>query len=112
VVLTHRITGPTIITHTKNDKAVGVAYAIASRVAGQVASAVGDKDDKYGGLGRNGAQKTPEAVDATLLEVGDDGYELLPGRLHNLHADVFISGDSDVAGREVAYAVVTAIAAT
>ena len=110
VLLTHRISGPMIITYTKNDKAVGVAYAIASRVAGQVASAVGDKDDKYGGLGRNGAQKTPEAVSATLLAVGADGYELQPGKLHNLHADDFISGHGDVEGREVAYAVLSAIA--
>lgn len=112
VVLTHRISGPTIITYTKNDKAVGVAYAIASRVAGQVAAAVGDKDDKYGGLGRNGAQKTPEAVDGSLLAVGADGYTMQAGKLHNLQADGFISGHGDVAGKEVAYAVLTAIAAT
>jgi pimeloyl-ACP methyl ester carboxylesterase len=112
VVLTHRITGPMIITHTKNDKAVGVAYAIASRVGGQVAAAVGDKDDKYGGLGRNGAQKTPESVAATLLAVGDAGYELQAGKLHNLLADAFIDSHGDVEGREVAYAVLSAVAST
>jgi hypothetical protein len=111
VVLTHRISGPMIITYTKNDKAVGVAYAIASRVAGQVAQAVGDKDDKYGGLGRNGAQKTPEALQLTLLSVGPDGYELQTGRLHNLLSDEFVSSHGDVTGREVAYAVLSAIAA-
>jgi pimeloyl-ACP methyl ester carboxylesterase len=112
VVLTHRITGPTIITYTKNDKAVGVAYAIASRVAGQVAAAVGDKDDKFGGLGRNGAQKTPESVAGTLLAVGGSGYAMEPGRLHNLLSDEFISGHGDIEGREVAYAVLTAVAST
>jgi pimeloyl-ACP methyl ester carboxylesterase len=112
VVLTHRISGPMVITHTKNDKAVGIAYAIASRIAGQVAQAVGDKDDKYGGLGRNGAQKTPEAVDQTLLAVGDTGYDIQAGRLHNLLADAFISSHGDVAGPEVAYAVLSVVATT
>jgi hypothetical protein len=112
VVLTHRISGPMVITHTKNDKAVGIAYAIASRIAGQVAQAVGDKDDKYGGLGRNGAQKTPEAVEQTLLAVGDTGYDIRAGRLHNLLADAFISSHGDVAGPEVAYAVLSAVATT
>jgi len=112
VVLTHRISGPMIITHTKNDKAVGIAYAIVSRIAGQVAQAVGDKDDKYGGLGRNGAQKTPEAVEQTLLAVGDAGYDIQAGRLHNLLADAYISSHGDVAGPEVAYAVLSAVATT
>ncbi|HSS67880.1 MAG TPA: hypothetical protein VLK34_04970 [Nocardioidaceae bacterium] len=112
VVLTHRITGPVLITHTKNDKAVGIAYAIVSRIAGQVAQSVGDKDDKYGGLGRNGAQKTPEAVEQALLAVADAGYDLEGGRLHNLLADAYISSHGDVAGPEVAYGVLSAIATT
>jgi hypothetical protein len=112
VVLTHRISGPTIITHTQNDKAVGIAYAIASRIAGQVAAAIGDKTDKYGGLGRNGAQKTPEAVDQELLAAGASGYDLRAGRLHNLLADAFVDSHSDIDGREVAYGVLSAVAAT
>jgi pimeloyl-ACP methyl ester carboxylesterase len=112
VLTGHRVSGPIVITHTKNDRAVGVAYAIASRVAGQVAQGVGDAGDKYGGLGRNGAQKTPEALTGTLLALGDVGYELEPGRVHNLLADDFISNHGDVAGTEVAYAVLSAVAAT
>src|SRR4029450_4507756 len=38
-------------------RAVGIAYPVASRLAGTVASAFGDANDKFGGLGRNGAQK-------------------------------------------------------
>jgi hypothetical protein len=52
-----------IITHTRRDTAVGMAYAIASSVAGQASSAIGDADSPYGGLGSNGAQHTPEAED-------------------------------------------------
>src|SRR5262249_39740482 len=49
-----RVNGPIIATHTLNDQAVGVAYPIASRLAGQNANALGDANDPYGGVGRNG----------------------------------------------------------
>jgi len=35
------VAGPIVITHTANDTSVGIAFAIASRIAGQNASAVG-----------------------------------------------------------------------
>lgn len=57
VVDRKRVHGPILVTYTPNDKAVGIAYPTASRLSGTVASAFGDKNDKYGGLGRNGAQK-------------------------------------------------------
>ena len=59
----NRINGPVVITHPKIDKAVGLAYAIASRLAEQVAIDTGGPNDRYGGLGRNGALETPEALD-------------------------------------------------
>ena len=79
VLATQRVSGPIVVTHTRNDRAVGVAYAIASRVAGQVAQGVGDAGDKYGGLGRNGALKTPEATSGRLLPAGAAAYDLQPG---------------------------------
>jgi hypothetical protein len=108
VVSRQLVHGPTLITHTGNDKAVGIAYAIASRIAGQVAAAVGDAADRYGGIGRNGAQRTPEAVAATLLPVGGS-YRWQPGRLHNLRADQFIASHLDVTGQQVGYAILSAI---
>jgi len=57
VVENHRIKGPIVVTYTSNDRAVGIAYPVASRLAGTVASALGDANDKFGGLGRNGSQK-------------------------------------------------------
>jgi pimeloyl-ACP methyl ester carboxylesterase len=104
-----RVSGPTIITHTRNDKAVGLAYAIASRLARQTAAALGDKDDPYGGMGSNGAQKTPEAgQDGTLLDVGGQ-YHLAAQRVANMRADAFISSHSDVSNQQVAYAILTAM---
>jgi hypothetical protein len=105
-----RIAGPMIVTHTRNDKAVGVAYAAASRIARQRASGFGGPDDVYGGIGSNGALRTPEAEGPplTLGAVGAD-YRLTPGRVHNLRADRYVTGHSAVTGREVAYALLTAM---
>lgn len=111
VVTGKAVAGPAIITCTANDKAVGLAYPIASLLAGQVAAALGDKDDKYGGIGRNGAQKTPESTDLSLLDVGGS-YQLTNGRLHNLSTDRFIKDHSDVDNKQVVYAVASAIATT
>jgi pimeloyl-ACP methyl ester carboxylesterase len=105
----HRASGPIIITHTKNDKAVGIAYPLASRIARQEAAALGDENDPYGGMGRNGAQATPEAKAkaGNLLHAGG-AYNFAPGGVFNLKADDFISDHSDVGGQQVAYAILCA----
>ena len=107
-----RVIGPTMITYTKHDRAVGIAYPLASRLAGQVASAIGDADDKYGALGRNGAIKTPEAFTRPMLEAGKDYDGLADHQVHNLNSEAFISGHSDVRGEEIGEVIVQAIGAT
>lgn len=102
------IQGPAVITHSKNDTAVGYAYAVASRISGQNAAALGDADDQYGGIGRNGAQLTPEAVLLTLQQPGG-AYALTPGKLHNLNGDAIIQNHGDVTNPPVAYACLTAM---
>jgi hypothetical protein len=105
-----QLRGPVIVTHTHNDKAVGLAYALASRLANQVASGLGDPGDPYGGLGANGAVGTAEAVAGDL---GDEHttYAFQPGRVHNLHADKFVANHSDVTNLAVANAVLGALTA-
>ena len=111
VVSENRVSGPIVITCTENDKAVGIAYPLASLISGQNASAIGDKNDPFGGIGRNGAQKTPEASDGKLLNIGGS-YQFQSGKLHNLNADQIIKGHSDICHNEVAYAILNAIAKT
>ena len=105
-----RISGPIIITHTKNDRAVGIAYPLASRIAGQNAAALGDQNDPYGGMGRNGAQNTAEADNVATMGLPGTQYPFKPGQVHNILADV-ITGHSDITRIEVAYAVLSAAAA-
>jgi len=105
-----RVRGPIVITFTAKDKAVGLAYPIASRIARQIAAALGDANDPYGGLGRNGAQKTPGAQTVTLGKVGSV-YTFAARGIYNLDANAVIAGHSDLAHAEVAYAIVSAAAA-
>ncbi|PNY80949.1 alpha/beta fold hydrolase [Deinococcus koreensis] len=85
VVTQARISGPLLVTHTKNDLAVGLAYAVASALAGQNASAIGDRSDLYGAIGSNGALNAG-AVEMTLGN--DTPLDFRPGRIYNLHADM------------------------
>jgi hypothetical protein len=109
VVSAHKVRGPIIITHSKNDKAVGVAYPLASRIAGQDASALGDAEDRFGGMGTNGAQHTPESVDGMLKAVGG-AYSFEDGKVYNLDADAIIEDHSDICHDEVAFALLKAVA--
>jgi hypothetical protein len=87
---------------------VTLAYALASRVARQAFGALGDADDPYGGIGANGAVRTPEAVPGALGPVAET-YAFAPGRVHNLRADRFVAGHADIRGPEVANALVQAV---
>lgn len=111
VVSDKKISGPIYITYTAKDKAVGLAYPLASRLGGQVASGLGDENDTYGGMGRNGAQKTPEVTPHQLLAANQQ-YAFAPGGVYNLDANGLITSHSDICRIEVAHALASAIAST
>jgi hypothetical protein len=104
VVANQMSEGPILVTHSKKDLAVGYAYPLASRLAGQDAAFLGDANDRFGGIGRNGAQFTPEAEPETLQNVGGP-YSFQSGKLYNLNADETIGDHSDIRRAEVAYAI-------
>jgi hypothetical protein len=97
-----RIHGPVVITHTHNGQAVRLAYATASRLAGQADASFGDRNDLYGGIGANGSQGT-NAAELGLGDTASD-YQFQPGAVHNLNADHTISGHGDVTKPAVANA--------
>lgn len=102
VVTQRKVAGSIVTTHTRNDKAVGLAYALAARVAGQEAAFLGDANDRFGGIGSNGAQKTPESVQQSLLP-SRRAYAFEAGRIHNLRSDSYIHGHSDITRPEVGW---------
>jgi len=105
-----RVKGPILITYTKNDKAVGLAYPLASRINGDTAAAFGDENDQFGGIGRNGAQQMPaNDVIKTELRAVNSSYTFQPGKFYNLEASAFIPDHGTVSGPEVAWALSRAI---
>ncbi|MBD2767269.1 hypothetical protein IC235_05130 [Hymenobacter sp. BT664] len=111
VLTRHVVKGPILVSHSVRDTAVGTMYPLASMLARQVGQSLGDAHSKYGGLGRNGAQKTPESISGALLPVGAS-YAFRGGSIFNLNADAIIQGHSDISHPEVAYALLQAIATT
>lgn len=110
VIAQDRVAGPIIATHTHNDKAVGIAYAIASRLSGNNSAAVGGPDDIFGGMGRNGAMRMgSEATAATLEDVQFAYPNWTRARITNLRADRFIANHGDVTGPQVANALFAAM---
>ncbi|MEM1371324.1 MAG: hypothetical protein AAGG72_03735 [Pseudomonadota bacterium] len=108
------LSGPILVTHTSNDTAVGLAYPLASRLHSENAAgmaALGDKNDEFGGIGRNGAQKTTEATDGVLLGP-QERYDLNTHSIHNLLADDFIRNHGDVRNPAVANMVLNGIDAS
>ena len=108
VVTEKRVAGPVLVTHTEKDWAVGVAYPLASRVAGQEASAIGDAGDRFGGLGRNGPVRTPESVPQVLGKVGTS-YAFKLGALYGMDANKLITSHGDIVHPETAYAFLCAM---
>jgi hypothetical protein len=104
------VTGPTITTQSKHDRAVGFFYPIAAGVAGQVDYALGLPE--FGGVGAFGAQGLDaDATNGPMLPA-DGRYDMGAGRILNLEATPYIckgggfsGAHSDIAGPEVAHAV-------
>jgi hypothetical protein len=100
------LAGPILVTHTANDRVLAAIYAMAQCLAGEPAgTSVGGR---CGALGRDGARSTAEAVDGELRK-RDGSYQLRPGIIHNLRADAFVSQHVEVAGPEVANALLSAV---
>jgi hypothetical protein len=110
VVSEKKVKGPVLISHTVKDLAVGIAYAVASKLSGVNAAAFGGPEDRFGGIGRNGAQSTPEAENSTPLGPVTSQYTFQAGKLYNLKADTIILGHSDIVKAEIAHAVLSAVA--
>ncbi|MBV9391948.1 MAG: hypothetical protein JOY96_08670 [Verrucomicrobia bacterium] len=111
IVTSHKVKGPVSITCSKQDTACGIAYPIASRLSGDTAAALGDANDIFGALGRNGAQKTPEAGTVPLQQ-SPHLYSFQHGRLLNLNGDSVITSHMDICRDEISAMLLQAIAST
>ena len=91
---------------------MGTVYAVASRLAGDNVKAIGDANDPFGGIGRNGAQKTQEAL-VDKLHTAGQAYDFASGKVINLDgSDNLITNHSDVTNANVTYAFASVMAKT
>jgi hypothetical protein len=112
VIARQVVKGPFISTYSYQDTVVGKAYAISSRLAGDNVKEVGDKNDQFGGIGRNGTQLTPEANDQRMRQVGDP-YTFNLDVVNNVDGSGgAIKDHSDVTNPQVTYAFACAMAQT
>ena len=81
-------TGPICITHTHNDLACTLAYALASRLSRDIAKSIGDANDEFGAMGANGPQhlKTGQAVADDINAV----FKPQAGKVNTFLADKYI----------------------
>jgi len=106
-----KVQGPLVTTRSRYDRAVGVFYPWASRVASEVSFAPGELP-KYGAIGAFGLQGLPDAIRTEVPMLAADGkYGFAKGHLYNLEASQFIckgegasGAHSDIDGPEVAHA--------
>jgi hypothetical protein len=115
VVEQKRVDGPILITHSILDRAVGIAYPLASRISQDDRLALGDKNDRFGAIGRNGAQEMEDTeVDAqeTNLRPATDPqpYQFKQPVIYNLNGDTLIAGHADVTNEAIVSAVLSAVA--
>jgi hypothetical protein len=105
-----KVSGPVLITYSEFDRANGVAYPIASRLSQDKTQGFGDKTDVFGAIGHNGAQQMAksEVVEGDLLAVGNR-YDFSAPKLYNLNGAEFIKDHGMVTGKEIAYALLSAL---
>jgi len=112
VIAKNVVAGPCIATFSFQDTVVGKAYAIASRLAGDNVRAVGDANDPFGGIGRNGAQKTDESRSERLHAPGTK-YTFASKVVTCLDGSGgLITDHGDVTNETVTYAFASAVAVT
>ena len=111
-----RLQGPVVVTYSHHDDMVGIAYELASRMAGDQPDTTGmvrdsDVRDEFGAIGRHGALSTPESCWSAMLPVSGPGYAFPLGAISNLDSSAYVSSHYRVLGPEVGKAMVAAITA-
>jgi hypothetical protein len=85
--------GPISITHTHNDRACTFWYPLASRLSRDTTAALGDKDDVFGAMGANGAQKL--VTEVTAPDQNGQNFAPQRGKVNGFLADRYIVKTSD-----------------
>ncbi len=107
------VKGPMVATFSSKDVVVGLTYSVASRLARDNTKAVGDANDQYGGIGRNGTQNCDVGVLETLHAAGVPYADIPVGKVlcYDGSADL-IKNHSDITNPAVTYLFASALTHT
>ena len=111
----HVVKGPLVATFSAQDTVVGQVYALASRLAGDNTKDLGDANDQFGGIGRNGALKLPpDETTFEPLHVAGAAYARFESKkIVSLDgSNGFIKDHGDIKNADVTYLVATALSLT
>jgi len=112
VITKQIVKGAFVSTFSAQDTVVGQAYSIMSRLAGDNTREIGDASDEFGGIGRNGPQKTEEVANFRLNTPGSP-YEYQADVINNLDGSGgLIKNHGDVTNDAVTYAFASVVART
>lgn len=102
-----RVKGPISVTHSQKDKALTLAYAVASQIAGQLGELPGrrmlTKNELYAALGARGIVEVPDVPQFAMGKSGT-AYALRPG-LNAIDANSVIQSHGDIRRDEVVWLV-------
>ncbi len=113
VIANKVVKGPIVATYSSKDIVVGLTYAVASRLARDNTKAVGDANDQYGGIGRNGAQNLDVGVSDTLHASGTPYTDIPLGKVVSYNgSDGLINNHSDITNPAVTYLFASALTRT
>jgi hypothetical protein len=108
-----RVDGPLLVTHSKKDTAVGVAYPKASFLSRADAASLDEKASRWGAMGSTGARAV-NATEAAFKPVGQP-YPFAKGKFLNLDGNHLIvkggppsGAHSDIVYPQIAWAVLSA----
>jgi hypothetical protein len=110
-----RVDGPLLATFSSADRAVGWWYPAASMLAGQDSESATDLVYRWGAMGHDGYQQTPDLA-PVVLKPPDEPYGFSAGNFYSLDANAvicakqspFSGAHSDIQHPEVLWAVVSA----
>ena len=103
------VKGPIVVTRSKNDKAVGLAYKLATAVVPVNIDGSFDSEltptflPLLGGIGTYGIRGLDSVVDLKM-QPATGTYVFTPGKIYNLMSDEFVPSHNGIDGPEVAHA--------
>lgn len=112
-----RLAGPVVVTYSRHDEMVRLAYELASRMAGDQPDTTGmtrdpDVRGEFGAIGAHGALATPESLWSQMLPAQGPQYAFPAGAITNLDGATFIRSHYDVLTPEMGKVLVAAITAS